>query len=1634
MINETTTWGARPIRQLSAPLRTFLLAGLLALAPAAWGSQLNLSWVDNSTNETGFSIERALADQVFSPIASVGANVITYSDSTVTSGTQYYYRVRAFNANGYSDYSNVCVAQVATPLLNTAPTIGDVGNQSVTEDTATGVLAFTVGDAETAAGSLSVTATSSNLTLLPTANVVLGGSGANRTVTLTPAANQSGTATVTLTVSDGTATASDTFILTVLAVNDRPTISAVANQVVVKNSPTGALAFSVSDVETAAGSLTVTAASSNSTLVPGANIVLGGSGANRTVTVTPAANQVGTATITLTVSDGSATATSSFTLTCTDSSSAGLVAAYSFNEGTGSTVTDASGNGNTGTISGATWTTAGKYGSALSFNGTSSLIAIPASASLNITSAITLEAWTYPTVSQSGWRTILQKESEAFWLHASSTAGALRPGAGGTFNGSTSTFYAPSAIAVTTWTHLAMTYDGATARLYVNGAQVSSMSVSGALQSTTTPLRIGGNVPYGEFFQGLIDEVRVYNRALSAAEIQTDMGVAVGGVIANSAPTISSVANQTLVSNSATSALAFTVGDAETAAASLTVAGSSSNSSLVPAANIVFGGSGSSRTVTVTPAANQTGTTTITLTVSDGTASTSTTFTLTVSAPINTAPTITTVANQTITAGSATAALSFTVADAETAAGGLLVSATSSNLTLLPTANIVLGGSGSARTVTLTPAAGQTGTATVTLTVSDGVLTASSSFALTVNPAVNSAPTISAIGAQVINEDTATGQIAFTVSDTQTSASALLVSGSSSNTALVPASGITFGGSDANRTVVVTPAANQSGTTTISVTVSDGSLTASSSFVVTVAAVNDAPFITAIADQSIQEDGATGALAFTVGDIETAATSLSVTATSSNQTLVPNAGIVLGGSGANRTVAINPAANQSGSAVISVAVSDGSLSTVSSFVVTVLPVNDAPVISSIADQSINQGGTTGALAFTIGDTETSAANLTVSATSSNQTLVPTANLILSGSGSSRTVTVNPVAGQSGSATVTVTVSDGLLSASTTFVVNVAATNTAPVISAIADQAVTMNTATAALAFTVSDSATPAASLTVSGSSSNLTLVPTGNIVFGGSGSNRTVTVTPAANLIGTAKITVVVSDGSLTTSESFVLTVSAPPPTTKTFTNSSYITIATSGKASPYPTAIAVSGTTGTIDTVTVKLSGLTHSNVADVDILLVSPTGQKVVIMSDAGSSSASNATLTFADAASASLPKSGQVVTGTFKPTNYGTTADTFSSPAPAGPYGSALSAFAGQSANGTWALYVMDDQSSNKGKIASGWSLTITTHVDAVVATDTTSTSGQTSMLSVESETMTAATEGLRTFTSGTTTVTSSIDAGRLGSYATKAAVDVATPLVSRFVVSGTGSRSVLVRAVGPTLANLGLSGALAQPVLRIYDSSGQKLLEQRNWDDTGALAAVFTRLGAFPLVTGSADAATVIDLVPGSYSAEISDGGGSGGVALLEIYDAGDATTAPAVHLTGFGTDGLVNTAGSTITSAVTISGTTTRRLLVRGVGPGLAQTGVVGLFANPQLAIYDSSNRLLARNDDWERPLTVDASQPGASAAELVDAAVSTGLPALASGSTDAAVIVTLAPGVYSFQVSGSSSTARKAALEIRELP
>ena len=199
----------------------------------------------------------------------------------------------------------------------------------------------------------------------------------------------------------------------------------------------------------------------------------------------------------------------------------GLVAAYSFNEGSGNTVTDLSGHGNDGMVLGATWSSDGQYGDALLFNGCGSVVTIPDSASLRLTTGMTLEAWVLPTVVSNAWRDVIYKGNDNYYLEA--TSYYTKPAGGMIIGNSHVEAYGSSPLACNTWAHLAVTYDGTALRLYINGELVSCTPHTGNIKTSNNPLQIGGDNIFGQYFAGLIDEVRMYNRGLSASEIRSDM-------------------------------------------------------------------------------------------------------------------------------------------------------------------------------------------------------------------------------------------------------------------------------------------------------------------------------------------------------------------------------------------------------------------------------------------------------------------------------------------------------------------------------------------------------------------------------------------------------------------------------------------------------------------------------------------------------------------------------------------------------------------------------------------------------------------------------------------------------------------------------------------------------------------------------------------------------------------------------------------------------------------------------------------------------------------------------------------------------------------------------------------------------
>jgi uncharacterized delta-60 repeat protein len=262
---------------------------------------------------------------------------------------------------------------------------------------------------------------------------------------------------------------------------------------------------------------------------------------------------------------------------------------------------------------------------------------------------------------------------------------------------------------------------------------------------------------------------------------------------------------------------------------------------------------------------------------------------------------------------------------------------------------------------------------------------------------------------------------------------------------------------------------------------------------------------------------------------------------------------------------------------------------------------------------------------------------------------------------------------------------------------------------------------------------------------------------------------------------------------------------------------------------------------------------------------------------------------------------------------------------------------------------------------------------------------------------------------------ITGARLITFSSRADVTADNPLVAGFTIAGPAPKTVLLRAVGPGLGAFGVQGVLANPTLQLYDSAGHLVVANAGWNGDSSLSAVFAQVGAFPFTFGSADAAAVAVLAPGSYTVQVAGVNGQTGAALAEVYDAdGDPLTSTQQIAALTARSGLE--AGGSLTGGFVVAGNSAHGLLVRASGPAL---GAAGLPA-PVLSVYDSQGNLLARNAGWGNPLTVNAAYPAANPSQISAASTAAGASALSAGGNDSAVILSVPAGAYSIQVTDAN--------------
>jgi sugar lactone lactonase YvrE len=267
-------------------------------------------------------------------------------------------------------------------------------------------------------------------------------------------------------------------------------------------------------------------------------------------------------------------------------------------------------------------------------------------------------------------------------------------------------------------------------------------------------------------------------------------------------------------------------------------------------------------------------------------------------------------------------------------------------------------------------------------------------------------------------------------------------------------------------------------------------------------------------------------------------------------------------------------------------------------------------------------------------------------------------------------------------------------------------------------------------------------------------------------------------------------------------------------------------------------------------------------------------------------------------------------------------------------------------------------------------------------------------------------------------------RLINISTRAQVGSgANILIPGFVIAGTGTETLLIRADGPSLNQFSVSGTLAVPVLTVFDSSQRVIAMNKGWDsgtNAQAISAAAAAVGAFPLESGTTDCALIISLPAGAYTVQVSSGDGTTGIALAEVYEMSSTGT----RLTNISTRAQVGTGGNVLIPGFVVSGSGHENLLMRADGPSLAEFGLTGILEEPVLRVDTAGENTIDADTGWSTNLNAD---------DIAAAAANVGAFAFQPNSNDSATLISLSPGSYTMEVSGVNDTTG-VALEIYELP
>ena len=232
-----------------------------------------------------------------------------------------------------------------------------------------------------------------------------------------------------------------------------------------------------------------------------------------------------------------------------------------------------------------------------------------------------------------------------------------------------------------------------------------------------------------------------------------------------------------------------------------------------------------------------------------------------------------------------------------------------------------------------------------------------------------------------------------------------------------------------------------------------------------------------------------------------------------------------------------------------------------------------------------------------------------------------------------------------------------------------------------------------------------------------------------------------------------------------------------------------------------------------------------------------------------------------------------------------------------------------------------------------------------------------------------------------------------------------MIGGFIIDGDSNKDIVFRALGPSLANLGVPRVLADPTLEVYDSTGTLIDQNDNWTTlpSGTVPAGFEP-------PNPAEAVVVASLAPGSYTAVLRSADGTEGNALCELYDLSPGNST----VRNISTRGEVGTGDDVMIGGFIIGGTTPTKIMVRAIGPSLAAFGVTGVLPDPVLELHDKDGSLIYQNDNWR--------------AEQAQQIIDTTIPP--SDESESAIIATLAPGAYTAIVHDAGTAQGVALVEV----